>query len=206
MLLRGASHAARAGHDSHRPARRCRRGSAVGGASDASGTSSCSCSRGRSMGLVNRVVPRGSARSQAEALALQIAAFPQASCPATRSGQPLTQEAQRCMLADRRSAHKQWTLPLQEALTFEFDVRRAGAALVAERVRVQNAMAAEVIQRESLKGAAKFFDGVMAAVRWLLSSSRCGRRRPTRRHRCDCARCGRRSDPRGSVRHRGRGL
>ncbi|MCY1074765.1 crotonase/enoyl-CoA hydratase family protein [Archangium lansingense] len=55
------------------------------------------------MGLVNRVVPRGSAREAAEQLAREIAAFPQA-----------------CMNADRRSAYEQAGLPLEEALLQEF--------------------------------------------------------------------------------------
>ncbi len=55
------------------------------------------------MGLVNRVVPRGTAREAAEALARQLAAFPQA-----------------CMNADRRSAYEQASLGLEEALRQEF--------------------------------------------------------------------------------------
>jgi enoyl-CoA hydratase len=56
------------------------------------------------MGLVNRVVPRGTSREAAEALARQLAAFPQA-----------------CMNADRRSAYEQAHLPLEAALRQEFD-------------------------------------------------------------------------------------
>jgi enoyl-CoA hydratase len=56
------------------------------------------------MGLVNRVVPRGTARQAAEALARDIAAFPQA-----------------CMNADRRSAYAQEGLPLEAALRQEFN-------------------------------------------------------------------------------------
>jgi enoyl-CoA hydratase len=56
------------------------------------------------MGLANRVVGKGRARAEAEALAAQIAAFPQG-----------------CMLADRASAYAQWELPLSEALSREFD-------------------------------------------------------------------------------------
>lgn len=56
-----------------------------------------------SMGLVNRVVPRGTARQAAEALARDIASFPQA-----------------CMNADRRSAYAQEGLPLEAALRQEF--------------------------------------------------------------------------------------
>ncbi len=55
-----------------------------------------------SMGLVHRVVPKGTARQAAEALAAEIAAFPQ---PALR--------------ADRRSALEQFGLPLQAALEQE---------------------------------------------------------------------------------------
>ncbi|MDD0841364.1 crotonase/enoyl-CoA hydratase family protein [Pseudomonas sp. Gutcm_11s] len=55
------------------------------------------------MGLVNRVAEPGQARAVAEALALEIAGFPQ-----------------RCMLADRASAYAQWDLPLDEALRGEF--------------------------------------------------------------------------------------
>lgn len=62
------------------------------------------------MGLVNRVVEPGQARAVAEALARQIAAFPQ-----------------RCMLADRASTYGQWELPFAEALRAEF---RSGMAVV----------------------------------------------------------------------------
>ncbi|RKH04242.1 crotonase/enoyl-CoA hydratase family protein [Corallococcus sp. CA053C] len=55
------------------------------------------------MGLVNRVVPKGEARQAAEALAHQLAAFPQA-----------------CMNADRRSAYTQAHLGLEDALRHEF--------------------------------------------------------------------------------------
>ncbi|SEK45863.1 enoyl-CoA hydratase [Stigmatella aurantiaca] len=56
------------------------------------------------MGLVNRVVPRGTAREAAEALAREISAFPQA-----------------CLLADRHSAYEQAGLPLETALQREFE-------------------------------------------------------------------------------------
>ena len=55
------------------------------------------------MGLANRVVPVGRARDEAEALAREIAAFPQA-----------------CMRHDRLSAYEQHDLPLHEALAREF--------------------------------------------------------------------------------------
>ena len=54
------------------------------------------------MGLANRVVDDGQALAQAQALAAQIAAFPQ-----------------RCMRADRASAFAQWDLPLRDALRQE---------------------------------------------------------------------------------------
>ena len=54
------------------------------------------------MGLVNRVTAPGGALAEAQALARQIAAFPQ-----------------RCMLADRSSAYAQWNLPLADALRHE---------------------------------------------------------------------------------------
>lgn len=63
------------------------------------------------MGLVNRLVPKGRAREAAEALAREIAAFPQ-----------------QCMLADRHSAYAQWDLPLAEALQQE---GRLGVPIVA---------------------------------------------------------------------------
>lgn len=54
------------------------------------------------MGLVDRVVPRGQARAAAEALAAELAAFPQA-----------------CLLGDRRSAYEGLDLPLPDALRNE---------------------------------------------------------------------------------------
>jgi enoyl-CoA hydratase len=65
------------------------------------------------MGLVNRVVPRGQARAAAEALAAEIAAFPQV-----------------CMRGDRRSAYAQADLDLAAALKNEH--RIGEAALAAE--------------------------------------------------------------------------
>jgi len=56
-----------------------------------------------SIGLVNRVVPQGAARAVAEALAEEIAAFPQ-----------------QCLRADRRAARDQWSLGASEALRREF--------------------------------------------------------------------------------------
>jgi enoyl-CoA hydratase len=60
------------------------------------------------MGLVNRVVPKGAARVVAEALAEEIAAFPQG-----------------CLRADRRSAYEQWSLTQAGALQQEFTRGRA---------------------------------------------------------------------------------
>lgn len=54
------------------------------------------------IGLANRVVADGTARLAAEALAADIARFPQ-----------------ECMRADRASALDQWSLPLDEALQRE---------------------------------------------------------------------------------------
>jgi enoyl-CoA hydratase len=54
------------------------------------------------IGLANRVVPRGESRRAAEALANEIAAFPQA-----------------CMKADRASAYAQWNLAFEEAIRTE---------------------------------------------------------------------------------------
>jgi len=62
------------------------------------------------MGLVNRVVAKGTARAAAEQLAGEIAAFPQ-----------------RCLLADRASAYAQWQLPFDEAIANEF---RGGLAVI----------------------------------------------------------------------------
>jgi len=53
-------------------------------------------------GLVNRVVEDGGALAAAQALAAQIAEFPQA-----------------CLRADRASAIRQWDLPLEDALRLE---------------------------------------------------------------------------------------
>ncbi len=53
---------------------------------------------------MNRVVPKGGARPAAEALARQVASFPQA-----------------CMKADRLSAHLGWDQALPQALRQEFD-------------------------------------------------------------------------------------
>jgi enoyl-CoA hydratase len=68
-----------------------------------------------SMGLVNRVVPDGTSRQAAEALALEIAGFPEV-----------------CMRADRSSAFSQFDHSLPEALLQEF--QRGLSALHAEGV------------------------------------------------------------------------
>ncbi len=54
------------------------------------------------MGLVNRVVPKGTALAAAQELARLIAAFPQT-----------------CMLHDRASAYEQWDLPFEPAMMNE---------------------------------------------------------------------------------------
>ncbi|MFM9862562.1 MAG: crotonase/enoyl-CoA hydratase family protein [Micropepsaceae bacterium] len=56
------------------------------------------------MGLVNRVVPKGTARQAAETLAAELAAFPQT-----------------CMRHDRLSAYQQWDLDYAQAMTNEFE-------------------------------------------------------------------------------------
>jgi enoyl-CoA hydratase len=56
-------------------------------------------------GLVNRIVPPGRAREAAEALARDIAAFPQ-----------------RCLRSDRRSAYEQWALPADAAIARELEL------------------------------------------------------------------------------------
>src|SRR5205085_3959101 len=68
-----------------------------------------------SMGLANRVVPHGTARRAAEALALEIARFPQT-----------------CLRGDRLSAYEQFDLTLTDALANEF--RHGTAALREETV------------------------------------------------------------------------
>jgi len=75
------------------------------------------------MGLVNRVVPHGTARAAAEALAREIAAFPQA-----------------CMLADRRSAYEQAGRPLSDALAHELGCAAPvlGSALLAGAARFRD--------------------------------------------------------------------
>ena len=67
------------------------------------------------MGLVNRVVPHGQGRQAAEALAHELARFPQV-----------------CLRGDRLSAYQQLDLPLEAALANEF--QRGMAALRAESV------------------------------------------------------------------------
>lgn len=68
-----------------------------------------------SMGLVNRVVPKGMAREAAEDLAREIAAFPQV-----------------CMRGDRLSAYEQFDLSFEEAIANEFN--HGMAALKAESI------------------------------------------------------------------------
>jgi enoyl-CoA hydratase len=55
------------------------------------------------MGLANRLVERGKAREEAEALATRIAAFPQA-----------------CLRNDRQAVYRGFDLPMDEAMTLEF--------------------------------------------------------------------------------------
>jgi enoyl-CoA hydratase len=60
------------------------------------------------IGLVNRVVPQGTARAEAEALALDLASMPAAA-----------------MLADRSSVLRQWSLPEEDAIRYEVEVGKA---------------------------------------------------------------------------------
>ena len=76
------------------------------------------------MGLANRVVAPGGTRAAAETLAREIAAFPQ-----------------RCMLTDRQSAYRQWSLPLEDAL------------------REEGARGVPVVIEEGIAGAARFVAG-----------------------------------------------
>lgn len=55
------------------------------------------------MGLANRLVEKGKAREEAEALAAQVAAFPQT-----------------CMRSDRQAVYRGFDLPMDEAMTLEF--------------------------------------------------------------------------------------
>jgi enoyl-CoA hydratase/carnithine racemase len=63
------------------------------------------------MGLVNRVVPKGMARVDAEKLAAELARLPQT-----------------CMRHDRLSAYQQWDLDYAEAMANEFEHGRASMA------------------------------------------------------------------------------
>ena len=71
------------------------------------------------MGLANRLVEDGEARSAAEQLAREIAAFPQ-----------------RCMRHDRLSAYQQWSLDLEGALGREYEL---GLAVVKSGETVEGA-------------------------------------------------------------------
>lgn len=64
-----------------------------------------------SMGLANRVVPAGEARAAAEAMAQEIARFPQ-----------------KCLRGDRMSAYEQWDLAYPEAMANEYIHGRATLA------------------------------------------------------------------------------
>jgi enoyl-CoA hydratase len=69
----------------------------------------------RSLGLANRLVPKGRALAEAVALAQAIARFPQ-----------------RCLRSDRRSSYEQWSRSLEDALRLEtrlgLEVIRSGEA------------------------------------------------------------------------------
>ncbi len=63
------------------------------------------------MGLINRIVPVGQARSEAEALAHQLAKLPQV-----------------CLRSDRQSVYEQQGLSEEQAMAREFDLGRAALA------------------------------------------------------------------------------
>jgi len=69
------------------------------------------------IGLANRVVPAGESRAAAEALAAEIARFPQA-----------------CLRGDRLSAYEQWDLAMEDALANEFR-RGLGVIVSGETLR-----------------------------------------------------------------------
>ncbi|GHH11904.1 enoyl-CoA hydratase [Amycolatopsis oliviviridis] len=69
------------------------------------------------IGLANRVVPDGEALAAAQALARELAAFPQA-----------------CLRADRASAYGQYGLTEEEAMRAEFSHALTGGGLAAEAV------------------------------------------------------------------------
>ena len=71
-----------------------------------------------SMGLANRVVPKGQAREKAEELAAELAALPQ-----------------QCMRADRMSQLNQWGLNETDAMDFEFGSLTRVAADMVEGAR-----------------------------------------------------------------------
>jgi len=75
------------------------------------------------MGLVNRVVPTGTARAAAESLARDIARFPQT-----------------CLRADRRSAYQQGSLSLEAAMSMELQhaVHALGPELIAGAARFRD--------------------------------------------------------------------
>ncbi|AUI64218.1 crotonase/enoyl-CoA hydratase family protein [Amycolatopsis sp. BJA-103] len=70
------------------------------------------------IGLANRVVPDGEALSAAQALARELAAFPQA-----------------CLRADRKSAYGQYGLTEEEAMRAEFSNALIGSGLAEEAVK-----------------------------------------------------------------------
>lgn len=82
------------------------------------------------IGLANRLVAPGEALAAAQALARELAAFPQA-----------------CMLADRESVYRQWDLPLAEAL------RQEGARGVAQALSEATAGAARFVAGQGRHGA-----------------------------------------------------
>jgi enoyl-CoA hydratase len=86
------------------------------------------------IGLVNRVVPAGRARAEAEALARQIAAFPQGA-----------------MRGDRLSSYEQWDLSLDDAIANE--LRRGLGSIIGTGTGTGTGTG------EALAGAQRFRDG-----------------------------------------------
>jgi enoyl-CoA hydratase len=71
------------------------------------------------IGLANRVVPDGTARSEAQRLAREIARFPQ-----------------HCLRTDRRGVYEQWGRSIEEALRHEFE---HGASVIASGESIEGA-------------------------------------------------------------------
>jgi enoyl-CoA hydratase len=99
------------------------------------------------IGLVNRLVPPGEARTAAEALAADIASFPQA-----------------CLVADRRSALEQWGFGCAgdsasgAALSEEEEEEERAGRSFGSALLNEFELGKEVLE-EATRGAARFSDG-----------------------------------------------